>query len=84
MLTADYKLIPVRSAEYIAKNKPERYMKGVPIYVVGTNQKKEKVNYDRAYTQVMKLFDAIVKSRAKRKTAKQPWRQNKFLNVREK
>ena len=86
MLSADFKLVPVPSADYIAKNKPQRYITGVPIYAVGTNTngKTERTRYNRAYEQVVKLKEDVVNIRAARKATAQRWRDDKVPKSREK
>ena len=87
MLSADYKLIPVPTSDYIEKNEPQSYMKGAPIYAVGTYQhkgKEERKNYSRAYEQVTKLFDVFVKRRAQQTVVTRQCRENRCSNVREK
>ena len=85
MVNAEFKLIPVPSSDYIKNNKPERYIKYIPIYAVGTNQmngKEEKLRYNRAYTQVLTLTGAIVKRRADHNAGKKRGRVNYIARMR--
>ena len=84
MLNADYKLVPVASADYIEQNKPELYIKGIPCYAIGVtrNVKAHSPAYQRAYFQTVKLFDLVVKRKASSVVSTQRWRDNRPVNVR--
>ena len=84
MLSADTKLVPVPTADYIAKNAPERYIKDVPIYVVGIKKAvaDDVVQYNRAYKQVSFLYDNIVKKREATMARVHRHRENKVATLR--
>ena len=86
MLNADYKLVPVPAADYIAKHAPKRYIRDVPNYAVFVAPVGQTncPAYQRAYAQVVKLYDLVVKWKAANVVSTLRWRANKSVNVREK
>ena len=87
MLSADYKLTPVPSADYIEKNKPENSIKGILVYAVNTHKSIGKdgiANYDRTYTQIKQLFGHIVNQRALQNERSRQFRNRRWLTMRKK
>ena len=85
MLSADYKLTPVPSANYIEKNEPERYVKDIPVYAVNTYNsggREGKNNYSRVYDKIRYLYNTIVDQRAQNNKRSRQKRDRKNMTIR--